>query len=566
MTDEIIKQSIFQSQQNFKIDIDKVYSDFIQEIDKIRSYVYVGSVTKDIYNGLKTKSKSTTANKIKAKDSYQESRCHAFYRLLGLPVVDKNFQFYNPGHDIVKKPGIARKITIDTKINIATNLVPGFELISQERENLPLDNQSIFSNNQSIDAAARALSILSFSLGNETIGGINLRPFVMPLDDSDDPFAMTSKGYKLGHDIFVGKNSVSFSDLRDSGEGEPSSKIFSSKHIIRPFMVDPRIDFTAANRVCVPFVTEKSFMKVSSDNYAQAPIIEKIINERLSNLPADSAGTAYDELVNFIKQNTTIKDEDIVNNILTDSDKYQVSEKQKFLQFLKISQAMIDSLNRSVATIHIAQNLYYWLPIPSTTGPENKCSIRKNIASENFPSILITEADYDIIVRSAKSLREQLSVEASKANGSTTSNSSVFGGSVAFNPTASRGFVDNNSSNLQKLLKKRNEILDRANQSLRTIEIIMGEFSGLGLCDIIAIIYALYIIPEKDLLGFLDDDAYDRMTYISSFTSSFNLNKEALERSSIIDSMISLNKTVKSLYDLMDKMYLNSLTTHAAQI
>lgn len=563
---DTVKQSNFQSQQNFKIDIDKIYSDFVKEIDKIRSYVYVGSVTKDIYNGLKTKGKSTTANKIKSKDSYQESRCHAFYRLLGLPVVDKSFQFYNPGHDIIKNPGIARKITIDTKINIASNLIPGFELISLARENLPLDNQNIFSNNQSIDAAARALSVLSFSSGNETVGGINLRPFVTPLDDSDDPFAMTSKGYKLGHDVFVGKNSVSFSDLRDASEAEPSGKVFGSKHIIRPFMVDPRIDFTAATRVCVPFVPDKSYMKVAADNYAQTPIIEKIINERLSTLPADSAGTAYDELVTFIKQNNVIKDEDIVNNILTDSDKYQITEKQKFLQFLKISQAMIESLKRSIATIHTAQNLYYWLPIPSTIGPENKCSIRKNIASEDFSAALITEADYDIIVRSAKSLREQLSIEAAKASGTPTSGNFVFGGNAAFNPTASRGFVDNNATSLQKLIKKRNEALDTANQSLRTIEIIMGEFSGLGLCDIIAVTYALYIMPEKDLLGLLDDDAYDRMTYISRMTSSFNLNKAALERSSIVDSMLSLNKTVKSLYDLMDKMYLNSLTNHSAQI
>ena len=30
----------------------------------------------------------------------------------------------------------------------------------------------------------------------------------------------------------------------------------------------------------------------------------------------------------------------------------------------------------------------------------------------------------------------------------------------------------------------------------------MGEFSGLGLCDIIAVMGALYIMPKASLLGF----------------------------------------------------------------
>lgn len=551
-----IKQSNFQTQQNIKIDIDKVYSDFIQKIDSIRSYVNVSSVTKDFYTALKSKGSSGKGSKITAQQTKQESRCHAFYRLLGLPIVSADHKFYNPGYDIVKNPGLPRTITLETKINIATRQDPDFELISLFRELLPLQNLDIFSKNTSIDAATRSVSLLSFSEGSEvTEGVINFRPFAAALDDGiDDPFKTKFKNYKLGHTFNVGTYFVKFADLRDVNNVQASQ--VSSAHIIKPFIVDPRIDFTAESKVCVPFANLKAFTKVESNTYAQAPILELIINERFADAEsAISQGTFAADLKTFIEQNDFIKDEELVTNFAGDNNGLQ---QKKLLEFLKISQAMISQLAESIKPIQEAQGQYYWLPVPSTIGPEGNCSVRKNIVSNDVPSTLFTKADEAIIILLSKSVKEQLSSEAAKVDGRTHNGNFVLGDNPIFNPAATRGVVETASTNLQKLLKTRNDILSKANTALRTIEIIMGEFSGLGLADIIALIYSFYLLEDSDLLGFLDDDAYDRF---ASLRAGFNV----AAKSDISKSMTELNKTVKSLYEIMDKMYLNSFNTHSSK-
>jgi hypothetical protein len=83
------------------------------------------------------------------------------------------------------------------------------------------------------------------------------------------------------------------------------------------------------------------------------------------------------------------------------------------------------------------------------------------------------------------------------------------------------------------------------------IEIIMGEFSGLGLCDILAIVASLYIIPADKLLGFLDEDAFDRMK------SALNL-PDASRDSNLTSCLNELTNTVKDFYNLMDKLYLDA--------
>ena len=81
--------------QSYDVDIDKIYQNFIQEIDNYRSET----------DGEKT-----------------ESRCHAFYRILGLPVCDKK-NIYSPGFD---KPNNSNKIVL---LSYSWNNI--FQLLSQ---------------------------------------------------------------------------------------------------------------------------------------------------------------------------------------------------------------------------------------------------------------------------------------------------------------------------------------------------------------------------------------------------------------------------------------------------
>src|SRR5271166_2177026 len=99
MPNQIPNQINYQSDQNFDIDINSVYADFIQSIDAIRSYANSASISDQAATSI-FKSGDQTLAKLKAQVStlttYQESRCHAFYRILGFPVVGSDFQYYNP--------------------------------------------------------------------------------------------------------------------------------------------------------------------------------------------------------------------------------------------------------------------------------------------------------------------------------------------------------------------------------------------------------------------------------------------------------------------------------------
>ena len=75
--------------QKVEQDIGVLSKNFINPIDEVRSLV------KPAPSRVKGETQIDTSN-------YTESRCHAFYRMLGFPVVDKNGDnFYNSGYKSV---------------------------------------------------------------------------------------------------------------------------------------------------------------------------------------------------------------------------------------------------------------------------------------------------------------------------------------------------------------------------------------------------------------------------------------------------------------------------------
>src|SRR6185312_13011132 len=99
----IPNQANFLDEQNFDIDIDKLYADFIQEIDNNRSIVNTSNQgNQSFLKVLKKQTITSLAKLVKVETTPQESRCHAFLRLIGFPVISKDLRFYNPGLDIIK--------------------------------------------------------------------------------------------------------------------------------------------------------------------------------------------------------------------------------------------------------------------------------------------------------------------------------------------------------------------------------------------------------------------------------------------------------------------------------
>jgi hypothetical protein len=545
-------QNNFTDDQIYEIDIDKMYNDYITYIDNKRSYVNI--VNQNVINLLSSisGSMSKSANTLVPAKSYQESRCSAFFRILGFPVTDSTqSRYFNPGHDIVNPERI---LSTGDKYAITQDLLSDptkFVALSNAREQYFLSQQKIFNTNTTVDAGVLALSC--------GISPTDKRPFAVPFTKTTGPFDLVpaDQFYSPTYISSVGMNTVLLSAYINGSGNMPAAATLppNRPHIILPFITDPRIDFSCSpstNRIAIPFVPNKSFLQVASNVYTDPPLIETIIRNRIGvNNQLMSAGNYTQQFAKFITDVSNNPDQTILGQIAA-NDIQQLSTNSQFLQFVNIIQAMIIKLVGAQKNIAKAQGQYYWLPIPSTTGPEGGSTVQgvflPNAASQTAG--LVTEADGKILIATAQSLFSQSNQNPQAAAAPTTPDPGGFAIVVenSLGPASSASYVSNSQSTLDMLGAKRLGILNDASDALRIVEIIMGEFSGLGLCDIIAVLAALYTMPAQNLIGFLDTFAQARLN--TQYNQTFPVV-------SYQTAMTSFTSTVNQFYQLMEALYTN---------
>ena len=536
-----------QDDLKYKINIDKLYDDFIKLIDSIRSNVNISNpnnnnalkkITKENFNGALNSSTLTVEKEL------QESRCHAFYRLIGFPVVSIDNQIYNPGHDIIIEEN--RKITDDEKVIIANNPLFNFYKLSNDRENYTNKFFKIFSNNASTSAGVYAISLRNFRDFSSV--------FSKNSQAIEDKFDSANQSYKISDETLVGANSkITFQEYINGSNEIPKDYSNERLHIIKPFVVDARIDLTTPsyNRVAVPFVKDSTQLAINSIKTVRRPILEKIIIDRFDlDNQKSKVGTSIETIINSFKDIPGIKDQKIVNDI-SNNKLYGVSEQQKFYKTLNMIRAMIKELYDCKKGIKLAQSKYYWLPLPSTKGPEFGCSVQPvfiNCYYNDNIKKFETLVDFSIVKCQYRDSLESITSLAAKANavpdvrGKKEQTSPEM-----FSDTTSEGLGDTNSEELKRLNAEREQDLKKASNLLRKIEIITGEFSGLGLLDIVIIMGALYVMPANSLLGFLDPDAFERAkTYVKALTT--------ITPPGIQVALNDLSNTVKSFYDIAQKI------------
>lgn len=550
-------QAIYEDNQNFNIDLSQLVADWIVPIDELRSYAGIVGQNSSILSALQKSSDSSItsiAKSIKIEVTPQESRCHAFYRWIGFPVVDSSMtNIYNPGFDIIKSDN--RKITHDFKIRSANSPIvspKSFNDISLLREHNSKSYLKIFSKPKSIDAA-----ILALSNGATK----KLRTFVTPFEKSTDPFDMDAENQSFQVDLFslVGENEISLRLYQGSG-GEFASNQFESKryHIIKPFIVDPRIDFTVSPQsrlVAVPFVPNSMATKVDSISKVRRPLIEKIIRDRFSvRNVSEKLGTFTNTILRIVAAYPKIKDNDLVKLANNPNNALKQFEQIQLEQSINVIKALMEMLVEARNTIKEVQREYYWVPVPSTSGPEGGCSVQGVFLPTIIAPELITEKDFAIFVSEALVRTEGINGEA--INTLEEPDPRDFGifnpsGFISFSSDTTSALGNNAGQNLETLTERRNRRLMAAGEALQTIEIITGDFSGLGLCDIVAIISALNVIPKENLLGFLDTDALARAR--QAIPELKNVTPVGYQ-----SAMQTFANTVKDFYNLMDKIYEDS--------
>lgn len=602
-------QTNFQSNQNFDPDVRQMYKHFVTGgntpndnetgqsvgIDDLRGLISTNVTnqnTKNLISSLNISPTSTTPsstpNTATPVQVAQESRCHTFYRIIGFPVVSSDGStFYNPGLDIIKQAGSTRKITLATKIMIAGNVGSKFEAISNARETYAAGAAQIFSVPESIEAGTLALT--SGTYGSK--GNVNVRKFAQPFIKTTDPFDFTidNQSYSAPGDILstyslVGDKEVLLADYQDANGVKPNPSIgnyrvmLQHRHIITPFMVDPRIDFSIwaaesktttglSKRVAVPFVPDASYLKTSDTAKAERPLLEKVITDRFSSLTVSAdAGQATSDLVNYVKSFKNIQSVNIGNTTISNifSGKiFKVSQQQSFAQYLSTIQALMFKLVDSMRVIHARQGSYYWLPQPSANGPEGGSTVRNVPLNSNISTDLITINDFDIINNQAQVILSSINSSISQPTSTPDPGSYAFANyKLTFDPNTSDSQGDLSSKTKDTLTGRRKRLLNQAGDALQIVEMIMGEYSGLGLADIVAIMGALYVMPATDVLGFLDDDAIVRAEQVLGQPSGSLQG----QRPTITQALTSLTNTVNGFYQVMDSIFQDYLNNNALNL
>jgi len=620
MTDDT-PQSNSQSNQNFDPDIRKMFKHFVTGgntpddnethqnigIDDIRGQVsatVISSPTENLINSLNinpsTNTIAATPNTIVPTQLAQESRCHAFYRIIGFPVINSaKKDFYNPGFDIVIGKNIKRAIDMDRKLTIAKNIDEDFEDLSEARETYASQTSKIFSVPNSVEAGV--LSLTSGTYGRN--GNVNKREFAQPFKSTEPfDFSIEAQSYASPGDItstysLVGNREVFLSDYQDinadpsndykpkPGLGGNGPVLFGHKHIIKPFMVDPRIDFSIwasesktssgiSKRIAVPFVPNASFLKTSNTAAAERPLLEKIITDRFATPTSEEAGVNADNVINYVKGIKSIQSITIGSTPISgifSGNVYNLLQQQSFAQTVSTIQSLMFKLVDSMRIVHARQGSYYWLPIPSTLGPEGGCSIRNVPLSENIDKALLTPADFDIIEKQIGVLLSDLTSVSTQPTATPDVGSYAFSNyKLTFDSSTSDSKGSLSAQSQNTLTKIRDSSLEQASDALQIIEMIMGEFSGLGLCDIVAIMGALYVMPLNDpaskatgnLLGFLDEDAIGRAETALKQPAGSLKNSQ----SRIVEAMTALSNTVNGFYQIMDKIFQDYLNNKALDL
>jgi hypothetical protein len=495
---KISKETGIEDTQTIVSDIVDLSQQFINPIDRLRSlskpapqgaYTRVPAVNQSLQEFVtKNNFSSIEIN----SDRPLESRAHCFYRMLGLPVMAPDGSFYNPGFE----PNSSR--TIDKREKINSNLVAdqALQTIMRLRESDVQVRRAIFAK-QNLDSTAYALAlryVRSFSNFINVDKG--------PLEPDSQIYTIQDRIIELAN--FNGK----------------SNSFEQQRHILRPFIVDPNIADTVTpteNLICVPFLPDKDSTKVDIGKNLLRPAIEFICRLRLQASENNLAFLSeIKRLVNNEQSEDTETAADVRNSILaiTGADNLTVLKnnsafddivsKLSSIQFstitmlVKTIKAVLFQLDHSIREIDTIKPQINFEPIPSTEGPEFGGSIRT--VGGGLSTSLFDQKIGLLKILDLNAQQQQKII-----------NQRLGGGNELFAIPVVSNTQKDYSGEIANLTRKRDELGSQAISHLANIERITGEVSGLGLIDILAIYTAFWSIDIDTLIGFLDDDAFQRL-------------------------------------------------------
>lgn len=438
-----------------------------------------------------------------------ESRAHAFFRFIGFPVVagKNSTNFYNPGFD----PTGPFMSNISGQGLLRTNVIASFtsdaalKKMVEKREQDPQDARNVFVRR---DTSSSIYAILLQHIRNFNM----LKPGVGAFDEMSQTVENKDREKEVAK-FFSDNPNIDLSFILQMFKG--------ISHTLHPFIVDPRIDNTVmpdSSQIAVPFLQNKTALKLDNNVFALRPGIELIIRERLrdanneasnflqnaekllnnSKSPSDASVRTENELRLTVE---ALLDNNSISQSAINSDIKGITNVQlrNIRNLVKTIRAVINHLHFSMLALTEAREEINWVPIPSQEGPERGAQD----AMLNQDDIAqASEIDRQILALKVKKLNMDRKISAELDLGNFAS---------PFESNVSDGRVNDIELTMKTLVSMRDSIASKAFKAMGDMEIISGEISGLGLLDILAIYTALWAMEEKALISMLDDQSFKRM-------------------------------------------------------
>lgn len=478
-------------------DLASLVERFIKPIDRLRSFnaplTLLGrasrrtatdsaGITKAIAEDLRTSS----FNPVEA----QESRAHAFYRMIGLPVMASDFSFYNPGFNPTRTEK-ARTANYSVSNKVSQDIT----LIQSNREFSARSRRDLFKK-QPIDSAILAVV---FDI-----------PKKFQVIDTNKTFSMQDP-----QAVSIPKRKTFLNATYTDHEGNELDQTFfvHNSHILRPFLTDPTIVETIMPRskmVCEPFLKDKNSTKIEDNTFLTRPGIEFVLRKRLTQTPIDPNDIANEIILSLDSEaeisDLTISEKKQLISALLDENKIggqQVSElfntNFEIIQInklIKTIKSLIFQLVKNLYNLDEVRRSIDWTPLPSENGFED-------------PAGLILSGLLRSKIHSSELERRigSLTVKAGNAKRQAVLKFPDSDFAISMYERTEQ-LWDNE---LNELIEQKNHFIRSGAESLAAIEYITGEVSGLGLVDILAVYTALWAIDLDVLLSLLDTSAFDRL-------------------------------------------------------
>lgn len=534
-------ESVLDDFQGIDLDINSLRSKFIDPIDRYRSH------NAPMVTGNLDQPELVSSIKV------QESRAHAFYRMLGLPTIGPDGKFFSPGFGQKYSSTEAKR-----RDDIVKSIPESVKQIVAQRENKARENSNIF------DKSNADASVFSIALSTPK----GQKRFVPSTEAS--MLSSLSEGPKQTQTI---KERTDFITTNyKKRDGSEITKTFSTvDHIIAPFMTDPVINGNvdpksgSASVMIGALFANKSDLEYEPGKYLKRPGLEFVLRlrlrqqnileqqiENLNQVDLDIFGSWTEVNRDNIREiasaitGQVIDDDDGVK-ILNGSGNVELHTLNDLVKTLK---GVVHLYRKSIERIAEVSSQVMWVPLSNEGGPEYGTDVSTGfVTPKKFISSWTLEQRIRKLENKSSIARRQQEIGENEDD--TPLDFSDF--TISEFQNVSKIY----DQQIQEEKNKRTQLEAEASNALRTVEIIAGEVSGFGIVDILAIYIALWSLDISVLLNLIDDTAVQRIRQSSEWQAL--RSKALIDRSNSIGNAKSAYETfanrIYSILSYADRLY-----------